>query len=84
MSDDNRVGKSAPAQELPSCAILVLNWNGRRHLDILLPSLRAAVARFGSPVPIVVVDNRSTEPDVAYVRETFPDVEVVIAERNES
>ena len=68
---------------LPRCAILVLNWNGRQHLDILLPSLRAAVASHGSPVPIVVVDNRSTEPDVAYLRDAFADVEVVVAERND-
>lgn len=67
----------------PSCAIVVLNWNGRRHLEVLLPSLRAAVAHHGSPVSIVVVDNRSTEPDVAYIRESFPEVEVVIAERND-
>lgn len=83
MSDDERTINGGSARPLPSCAIMVLNWNGRRHLDILLPSLRAAVARFGSPVSIVVVDNRSTEPDVAYLHEAFPDVEVVIAERND-
>jgi GT2 family glycosyltransferase len=67
----------------PSCAILVLNWNGRKHLDVLLPSLQAAVAYHGSPVAIVVVDNRSTQDDAAYVREHYPGVEVVVAERND-
>lgn len=83
MSAEGRGRDGGSSRGSPSCAILVLNWNGRRHLDILLPSLRAAVARVGSPVPIVVVDNRSTEPDVAYVRETFPDVEVIVAEHND-
>jgi len=83
VSPDARLRNAGAGRPLPSCAILVLNWNGRRHLEILLPSLRAAVARLGSPVPIVVVDNRSTEPDAAYVREAFPDVEVVTAERND-
>ena len=67
----------------PSCAILVLNYNGRAHLRELLPSLREAVVCFGQPVQVVVVDNRSTEPDVAYVRHEFPEFEVVVAERND-
>lgn len=83
MSSDNTARDGQSARALPTCAILVLNWNGRRHLDVLLPSLRTAVARFGSRVPIVVVDNRSTEPDVAYVRDHFPDVEVIVAEHND-
>jgi GT2 family glycosyltransferase len=32
---------------------------------------------------VVVVDNRSTEPDVAFVRREFPEMEVVVAERND-
>jgi N-acetylglucosaminyl-diphospho-decaprenol L-rhamnosyltransferase len=32
---------------------------------------------------VVVVDNRSTEPDVAMVRHDFPDVDVVVAARND-
>lgn len=67
----------------PSCAILVLNWNGRAHLEHLLPSLRAAVAHHGGNVPVIVVDNRSTDPDVEYVRSSFPEMEVVVAEAND-
>ena len=68
---------------MPSCAIVVLNWNGIEHLRLLIPSLRTAVATFGAPVPIVVVDNRSTQGDVAWLRDECPDVETVIAERND-
>jgi GT2 family glycosyltransferase len=67
----------------PGCAVLVLNWNGVQHLRELLPSLREAVAATPFPVAVVVVDNRSTEPDVAWVRANFPEFEVVIAERND-
>lgn len=67
----------------PSCAVLVLNWNGRAHLAHLLPSLRSARAAYGRPLPIVVVDNRSADDDVAWVRAGFPDVEVVVAPRND-
>lgn len=66
-----------------SVAILVLNWNGIPHLELLIPTLRAAVARYGEAVPIVVVDNRSTKGDVEWLREHAPDVEVVVAERND-
>jgi GT2 family glycosyltransferase len=68
---------------MPSCAIVVLNWDGIEHLRLLIPSLRTAVATLGAPVPIVVVDNRSTQPDVAWLRAECPDVETVIAERND-
>jgi N-acetylglucosaminyl-diphospho-decaprenol L-rhamnosyltransferase len=67
----------------PSCSIVVLNYNGVKHLRHLLPTIREAVARHPTPVPVVVVDNRSTEPDVAYVHENFPEFEVVVAERND-
>jgi GT2 family glycosyltransferase len=62
---------------------VVLNWNGVEHLRHLLPSLQAAVSAYGSPVPIVVVDNRSTQGDVAWVGAEYPTVEVVVAERND-
>jgi GT2 family glycosyltransferase len=68
---------------MTTCAIVVLNWNGVEHLRLLLPSLEAAVAAYGSPVPIVVVDNRSTQGDVAWVRAEHPTVDVVVAERND-
>ncbi len=48
---------------LPACAVVVLNWNGISHLRVLLPSLRAAVARYPGTARVVLVDNRSTEPD---------------------
>ncbi len=67
----------------PPCAVLVLNWNGLAHLRILLPSLQTAAARYPGRTRIVVVDNRSTEPDVDTVRREFPAVEVVVAERND-
>jgi GT2 family glycosyltransferase len=71
------------AHPMPSCAILVLNWNGLTHLRALLPSLIAAAAEYEGQARIVVVDNWSTEPDVECVRREFSGVEVVIAERND-
>lgn len=67
----------------PSCAIVVLNWKGREHLSHLLPSLRAAVARHAEPVPVVIVDNSQLAEDIAFVREEFPEIELVLPECND-
>lgn len=69
--------------EWRSCAILVLNYNGEEHLGILLPSLREAVARYPGRCTTVVVDNRSTKPDLEFVAREHPEVERVVAERND-
>lgn len=76
-------GPSGNLHERPACAILVLNWNGMVHLRALLPSVQAAVERYGGRSRVVVVDNRSTDPDVTALRSEFPAVEVIVAERND-
>ena len=62
---------------------MVLNYNGRRHLDDCFSSLLVAARRSKHDCRVVCVDNRSTEPDVEYLRLTYPDVEVVIAAKND-
>jgi GT2 family glycosyltransferase len=66
-----------------SCCLMVLNYNGRRYLDDCFSSLLAAADRSRHDCRVVCVDNRSTEPDVEYLREHFPRVEVIVAERND-
>lgn len=66
-----------------TCCLMVLNYNGRRHLDDCFSTLLVAAARSRHECRVVCVDNRSTEPDVEYLREHYPDVEVVVAERND-
>jgi N-acetylglucosaminyl-diphospho-decaprenol L-rhamnosyltransferase len=67
----------------PSACVLVLNYNGVAHLDACLSSLAIAAARAGSPCRVVLVDNRSTDDSVAFTRQRFPSVEVVVAPRND-
>lgn len=59
-------------------AVVILNWNGRRHLEMYLPSVVAhsAAAR------IVIADNGSTDDSLAFLRENFPAVELVLLDRN--
>ena len=66
-----------------TCCLMVLNYNGRRHLDDCFSTLLVAAARSRHDCSVVCVDNRSTEPDVAYIQERFPEVEVVVSEKND-
>lgn len=83
MPDSSVVSRPASGSATPSCCVLILNYNGRRHLEFAIPSALAAAARLGSPAPVVVVDNRSTEDDVAFVRDRYPEVTTVIATAND-
>lgn len=59
-------------------AVVVLNWNGVQYLEKFLPVLIENT----DDAQIVVVDNQSTDESVAYVRATFPDVQVILNESN--
>ncbi len=58
----------------PTVAVAILNYNGRRLLDVVLPSLAAQVYR---DFETVVVDDCSTDDSVAYLHEQHPEVRVV-------
>lgn len=63
----------------PLVSLIILNWNGHQHLARCLPSLLAIdYPRY----ELIVVDNSSTDDSVAFVRENFPNVQVIVNERN--
>ena len=66
-----------------TCCLMVLNYNGRQHLEDCFSTLLVAAANSRHDCRVVCVDNRSTEPDVQFLRERFPQVEVVVAARND-
>jgi len=53
-------------------SVVTVNWNGKDHLAALLPTLLPLGAR-----EIIVVDNGSTDGSVAFLRENFPQVEIL-------
>lgn len=62
-------------------AVVILNWNTEGFLRKFLPGLvRSVEAVHGAEV--VVADNVSTDGSVQVVRELFPDVEILVFERN--
>lgn len=62
------------AEPTPAVSILIVNWNGLRHLPECLASLAAQSFR---DFETVLVDNGSTDGSVPFVRAHFPWVRLV-------
>ena len=60
-------------------SVVILNWNGRRHLERYLPSV---VAHTEGDAEVVVADNGSTDDSLQWLRLNYPDVRVVRLDRN--
>jgi GT2 family glycosyltransferase len=60
-------------------AVILVNWNGRHHLERCLPAL---AAQTGVAFETVLVDNGSTDGSAAWVRSTWPDIRLVESSTN--
>ena len=60
-------------------SVVILNWNGRRHLERYLPSV---VAHTKGDAEVVVADNGSTDDSLQWLRLNYPDVRVIRLDRN--
>lgn len=58
--------------------IVILNWNGRSHLERFLPSVMSARGEAG----VVVADNGSSDGSVEFLRENYPDIELLVFDDN--
>jgi GT2 family glycosyltransferase len=63
----------------PLAWIIVLNWNGRRHLQDCLGSL----SHNDYPnYKVLLVDNNSQDGSVYFVEKNFPDVQIIVNSKN--
>ena len=62
--------------EIDSVDVLVVSWNGRHHLEILLPVLEAQQVP-GAAVTVRLFDNGSGDGTLDWVRSAHPRVEVL-------
>lgn len=60
-------------------AIIIPNWNGKRHLETCLP---AVFAQTFPHFEVVLVDNASTDGSVELVKGRFPQVNLIVNESN--
>ena len=64
-------------------SIVIPNFNGRKHLEDNLPSLIKALNPTASPHEILVVDDGSTDSSVSFLRERYPEVQIIALEKNQ-
>jgi GT2 family glycosyltransferase len=70
-----------PGRQPPSVSLVVLNWNGKAHLERCLRSLLQLEYDPGR-LEVILCDNGSTDGSAEYVRGQFPEVKLVVLDRN--
>jgi len=68
---------------MKSVCLAILNYNGKKHLEHLLPTACAAAKKFSGTSAVVVLDNQSTNDDVAWIEREFPSVQTVVSPKND-
>ena len=66
---------------LPFCSIVVLNWNGREHLEECFSSLSEINYPKGS-YEVIMVDNGSSDDSIDFVKKKFPWVRILALDKN--
>jgi len=59
--------------------VIIVNYNGRKHLEVSLPSLMRALPQ---DYKILVVDNGSVDGSLSYIEKNFPSVFVLRSDIN--
>ncbi len=70
---------------MASCTILILTYKGRHHLELLLPTVKAAIENYkGNPIPdVMIVDNGSDETTRQFTQLNYPDYEYLFSPVND-
>ena len=60
-------------------SVVILNWNGRKHLERFLPS----VVRHAAPeTDVVVADNGSSDDSLEWLAANYPSVRIIALDKN--
>ena len=59
-------------------AVVILNWNGKKLLEQFLPS----IVSFSNEATIYLADNASTDASISFVKETYPDIKIILNDGN--
>ncbi|MDX2196382.1 MAG: glycosyltransferase family 2 protein [Cytophagales bacterium] len=59
-------------------AVVILNWNGKHHLQKFLPSVYA----HSKNAQIYIIDNASADGSVSYLKDNFPDIKIIQLSQN--
>jgi len=59
---------------MPSVAVVILNWNGKKFLEQFLPSL---ILNTRNDAEIIVADNDSTDDSIPYLKLNHPEIRII-------
>ncbi len=59
-------------------AVAILNYNGKNWLEKFLPS----VTQYSTNAEIYIIDNQSTDDSLAFVKDHYPQVKIIINKEN--
>ena len=65
---------------LPSVSVIILNFNGRQHLEACFRSL--IEQEYAGAIELIMVDNGSADGSVELMRAQFPQVRLIINQQN--
>jgi GT2 family glycosyltransferase len=60
-------------------AVVILNWNGVKMLEDYLPSVVNSMPEYAE---VILADNASTDNSVAFVKEQYPNLKIIINKTN--
>ena len=63
----------------PEVSIIIVNWNGKHFLEKCLPAVQA---QSYNDYEVVVVDNASSDTSVKYCQENFPEIKLIVNQKN--
>jgi GT2 family glycosyltransferase len=66
----------------PKISILIPNYNGAALLEENIPYALAAARNSGASWELLVADDASTDQSCAFLKEHFPDVKLILGEKN--
>lgn len=67
---------------LAKVSVLILSWNGRKHLEVCLPAVAAQQLPGGREFEILVLDNGSHDGTVAWLEQHHPRVKALASRAN--
>jgi GT2 family glycosyltransferase len=65
--------------DIPKVAVVILNWNGIKHLRQFLPSVMSST---WPNLDIIVGDNASTDSSVEFIRQEYPSIQIIQNDQN--
>lgn len=67
---------------MKSIAIVILNWNGKHHLEQFLPSVVKNSYAKNFSVQVVIADNGSTDGSVEWIKTNYSALQIIVLDKN--